>query len=159
MNSTFSDWEYPEPEMCHCGNLVRDHWRQRPCLEEQIMATGLELKIRQISDLRLTMWPESSEFNMVQVDHNFGTLLEEAGEFRSAIRSFIGRPFSPEKKASREHMIEELGDTLVPIIALSHMTGIPFDEALQAAKRKLFMRKNNFDNDLRIKRIMEKDAQ
>ena len=123
------------------------------------MATGLELQITRLSDLRLTMWPESSEFNMVQVDHNFGTLLEEAGELRSAIRSFIGRPFSPEKKGSREHMVEELGDTLIPIIALSHMTGISFAEALQAAQTKLSIRKHNRDNDLRLQHIMEKDAQ
>jgi NTP pyrophosphatase (non-canonical NTP hydrolase) len=97
--------------------------------------------------------------NMEQIDHLLGTLLEEAGEFRSAIRSFIGRPFSPEKKGSREHMVEEFGDTLIPLVALSHMTGISFAEALQAAQTKLTIRKHNKDNDLRLQHIMEKDAQ
>jgi NTP pyrophosphatase (non-canonical NTP hydrolase) len=120
---------------------------------------NLENIIKRVSDLRLTMWPESDDFNIMEADHLFGTLLEEAGEFRGAMRSFLGRPFCPEKKASKEHMIEELGDILVPIVALSHMTGISFSEALQFAETKLTIRKHNKDNDLRLQHIMEKDAQ
>jgi len=32
MGTFISDWEYPQPEVCVCGNLTREHWRKRNCL-------------------------------------------------------------------------------------------------------------------------------
>ena len=156
-----SDWEYPIPELCpSCGLLVRDYWRKRPCLKEEMKIDQyLETKIDAIAKLRLTMWPDNDEFNMVQVDHDFGVLMEEAGELRGAIRDFIGRPYKPEQKGNREHIVEELGDTLVPIIALSNMLDITFSEALDAALYKLLARKTKFDEERRIQHIIKTDAQ
>jgi NTP pyrophosphatase (non-canonical NTP hydrolase) len=97
----------------------------------------LQDQIKAVNNIRLKMWPSSALFNIVEFDHLLATLIEEAGELRQVVRSFFGRPFSPEKSTSRKHMIEELGDVLVPIIALSNQMEIPFEEALDAAIVKL----------------------
>jgi hypothetical protein len=34
--SLIDDWEFPPPERCEvCGELVRNHWRGKPCLKEE----------------------------------------------------------------------------------------------------------------------------
>jgi NTP pyrophosphatase (non-canonical NTP hydrolase) len=98
--------------------------------------------IETVAELRRQMWPTAAKMNMVDVDHMFATLLEEAGEFRGAIKSFLGRPFSPEKTATRKDMVDELGDALVPLIALANIAGITFEEALGSAIIKLTKRRD-----------------
>jgi NTP pyrophosphatase (non-canonical NTP hydrolase) len=103
----------------------------------------LEEQIQHISELRLKMWPpDKSDLNITEIDHLLGTLVEEAGEFRGAVRSFLGRPFNPEKKATREDMIEELGDILVPVIGMAAHTDITLEEALASVEAKLEKRAN-----------------
>jgi NTP pyrophosphatase (non-canonical NTP hydrolase) len=97
----------------------------------------IESQIDQINKIRLQMWPESAKLNIDEFDHLLATLVEEAGELRQAIRSFLGRPYSPEKVAFRTHLVEELGDILVPVVALSNQLKIPISEALEFAIEKL----------------------
>ena len=103
------------------------------------------------------MWPNSAIFNINELDHLIGTLIEETGEYRQACRSFLGRPFSPEKVASKEHMVEELGDILVPVIALSNQSGISFEEALEVAYQKLRKRLENKREKERLDHIAKTD--
>jgi len=121
----------------------------------------LQKQIKTINDLRSKMWPASALFNIEEFDHLLATLIEEAGELRQAVRSFFGRPFSPEKSAERKHIIEELGDVLVPVIALSNQMEIPFEEALDAAIKKLnnrLLKKQESDRlDAMLKRDQDND--
>ena len=118
----------------------------------------LQEQIEKINKIRLEMWPESANLNTVELDHLLATLLEEVGEFRQAIRSFLGRKFSPEKISERHHVVEEFGDILVPIIALSNQTGITFEEALKASIDKLSKRKQKNSDEKRLNHIAKYDA-
>jgi NTP pyrophosphatase (non-canonical NTP hydrolase) len=118
----------------------------------------LEQKINEISEIRLEMWPESANFNILEFDHLIATLFEEAIEFRQAARSYLGRPFNPEKTDTKEHMVEELGDILVPVIAMANQTEISLHAALNCAKRKLLGRLEKNKEEERIKHIMMTDA-
>lgn len=101
----------------------------------------LEEQIERISKLRMIMWPpEESALNITEIDHLIATLTEELGEFRGAVRSFLGRPYSPEKTATKADMIKELGDMLVPIIGLANHSNITIQEALASAEVKLTFR-------------------
>jgi NTP pyrophosphatase (non-canonical NTP hydrolase) len=118
----------------------------------------LEKQIDRISDIRLQMWPESKLLNIDQFDHLLAVLTEESGELRGAIRSFLGRTFSPEKEAFRSHLVEELGDVLVPIIAMSKQLEIPISEALDSAFDKLTSRLEKKKEEIRLAYILKKDA-
>lgn len=123
-----------DPIVIECRGIIldeNDNWKV------VVRRDRLSVLISEVSKIRLKMWPTSLEFNIDEVDHLLSTLLEEAGEFRGATRSVLGRQFNPEKMASKDHMIEEFGDMLVPIIALSKMTGITFESALDVAIEKL----------------------
>jgi len=56
-------------------------------------------------------------------------------------------------------MIEEFGDILVPIIALSKMTGITFAEALDCAINKLENRYQKYLDDLRWEAMKKADEE
>jgi NTP pyrophosphatase (non-canonical NTP hydrolase) len=105
----------------------------------------LNEQIKKIIDIRKAMWPVT--YDMDEVDHLVATIAEELGELRGEIRSFLGRPYSPEKKSSENLITEELGDVLVPIIALANYMDITLSEALRAAIDKLQKRLDKFNKD------------
>jgi NTP pyrophosphatase (non-canonical NTP hydrolase) len=114
----------------------------------------LEQLVDKISTLRLKMWPESDTLNIVEFDHLVATLTEELGELRQSVRSYLGRPYSPEKAAYRSHLVEELGDTLVPIVSISRQLDISFVEALDFAHNKL---NDRYEKKCRIESLIKQD--
>lgn len=101
---------------------------------------------QKLIDLRLElgyeMWPARRTPNSETLDHLVGQIVEEIGEFRGAVRSFMGRPYSPEKTATIEDMTEEFGDILGTLLLLGNTFQIDYDDALAIAVAKLYVRKS-----------------
>ena len=65
-----ADWEeFPEPERCEiCGNLLRNHWRGRPCLEDAV-------------PVRLYAWGGTTGFHDYQLPSGEVVALHDEDDF------------------------------------------------------------------------------
>jgi len=67
--------------------------------------------------------------------------VEELGEIHGAMRSYFGRPYSPEKTATLDHIAEEIGDCATMILLVGHLFCIPLEKSLDMVIDKLEGRK------------------
>lgn len=61
----------------------------------------------------------------------------ELSELYNASRNFLGREHSPEKTGGREELVDEFGDTLGVLLAISRVMNISIEEALDTVTKKL----------------------
>src|ERR1035437_1756367 len=106
---------------------------------------------KQILYLRHQMWPKDKTLNKVSLDALVSVIVEELGETRGAIRSFMGRKYSPEKNVNHKDFIrKELGDIYVPLLALTDLVGLTPEECMEEGVMKLTKRLEKFKAEKRV---------
>lgn len=118
-----------------------------------------QLLIKTRLALGYEMFPERKYPTKDTLDHLVAQITEEMGELRGAIRSYLGRPFSPEKKASFVDVTEEFGDVLGTLLVLGDSFSIRSDEALRLAIEKMQKRRDAISaSKINSAQIIDKDT-
>ena len=94
-------------------------------------------KIEKIHKLNCEMFPKNSSLNPDAISRLVSQACEELGEINGAARSYFGRPYSPEKMASADHIAEEVGDCATMILLIGHLFCQPLEKSLDSVIAKL----------------------
>jgi NTP pyrophosphatase (non-canonical NTP hydrolase) len=113
---------------------------------------------KQILDLRHQMWPKDSTLSKISLNSLVSVIVEELGETRGAIRSFIGRKYSSEKNVDhKDNIRKELGDIYVPLLALTEMVGLTPEECMKEGVKKLTKRLEKFKEEKKLEAKLLED--
>jgi len=118
----------------------------------------LENKIEKIHKLNCEMFPENSMLSSDAIRRLVAQACEELGEIHGAARSYFGRPYSPEKTATLDHITEEVGDAATMILLIGHLFCIPLEKSLDMVIEKLEDLQLKKKECKRIEAIMRQDA-